>query len=333
MTQKEQNRIYLLDNLKGLLIFLVVLGHSLELYIDDAFFIEIIYTFIYLFHMPVFVFISGYFSKNVGKCRQKAFRNFFVPYLIFNTIWALVSIPVVGIENISLLTPGWALWYLISMFFWRISLKDLIRVKYIFPISFIIGITTGLSAEFGTFLSLSRTLFFLPFFLGGYYLTENKLLSFRNEKKFFSIFMISLTVILAVVLSYTNIIPVQFLYGSQAYNNFELPLWALIIARIYMYIIGFSFVYILVNIVKPTKTFFSKVGTNTFSVYILHTYLVSLVYIVNNFIPFEFLKFLVCIITSIIITYILSLNKVMRIFTKLINNFIDIFTKKPKKRK
>ncbi len=314
------------------MIFLVVLGHSLELYIAESFVIEVVYIFIYLFHMPVFVFISGYFSKNVGKCRMKAFRNFLVPYLIFNTLWAIVSIPVVGWRNISLLTPGWALWYLISMFCWRICLRDLIRVKHIFLISLIIGVIVGFSPEVGTFLSISRTIFFLPFFLGGYFLTEEQLLSFRSKSKLISILIIAVTAGIAVIFAYFEIIPAEFLYGSHDYYEFEAPIWELILSRMGVYVIGFAFVYVLVNMINPKKTFFSKVGTNTFSVYILHTYLVSLVYIVNSIIPFFWIKIIICIITSMLITYALSRNKVMWYLNKLINIVVSMLAKKPKKR-
>lgn len=61
---KERN--YLFDNLKFLLIVLVVFGHSLE-EISLAQDYAIIRAWIYSFHMPAFVFISGYFSKSVRR--------------------------------------------------------------------------------------------------------------------------------------------------------------------------------------------------------------------------------------------------------------------------
>lgn len=68
---KERN--YLFDNLKFLLIVLVVFGHSLEeISLEHNY--AIIRAWIYSFHMPVFVFISGYFSKSVrrgAKVREK----------------------------------------------------------------------------------------------------------------------------------------------------------------------------------------------------------------------------------------------------------------------
>ncbi len=312
------------------MIFLVVFGHSLEVYKDKSIIIQSIYMFIYLFHMPVFIFVSGYFSKDVDKCRSKAFRNFFVPYLIFNVIWNLVSIPVVGAENFSITTPGWALWYLMSMFFWRISLKDLIKVKYIFPISFIIGITAGLSNDFDTFLSLSRTLFFLPFFLGGYYTSEKKLLSFKKGNYLLSMSIIIVTMIIAIMLAYLEVFPTEFLYGSHAYNTFSITLWLAILGRMSVYIIGFAFVYVMINLITPTKTFYSKIGLNTFSVYILHPYLVAVVFAINSFIPDIFIQVVICIVTSILITYLLSRNIVMKNFTNSINWVVSRFEHEPK---
>lgn len=54
-------REYQYDNMKFILILLVVFGHLLEYIRGDI--SENIYRIIYTFHMPVFVFISGYFAK------------------------------------------------------------------------------------------------------------------------------------------------------------------------------------------------------------------------------------------------------------------------------
>lgn len=60
----EKERDYLFDNIKGLLIFLVVFGHLISYSsFKKIHSIDFIYLSIYIFHMPIFVFISGYFSK------------------------------------------------------------------------------------------------------------------------------------------------------------------------------------------------------------------------------------------------------------------------------
>lgn len=53
----EKNRNPYWDTLKGILIVLVVLGHT------GTALGEKILSVIYSFHMPLFLFISGYFSK------------------------------------------------------------------------------------------------------------------------------------------------------------------------------------------------------------------------------------------------------------------------------
>lgn len=74
----EKTRNHLLDNLKGMLIFLVVFAHFILLYahVGVASLSEKIATFfIYSFHIPLFAFISGYFSKNIDKIRETAFSR------------------------------------------------------------------------------------------------------------------------------------------------------------------------------------------------------------------------------------------------------------------
>ena len=47
-----------MDNIKFFLIFCVVFGHMLEL-VDTGVWYKIIYS----FHMPAFIFVSGYFAQ------------------------------------------------------------------------------------------------------------------------------------------------------------------------------------------------------------------------------------------------------------------------------
>ncbi|HCS72995.1 MAG TPA: acyltransferase, partial [Clostridiales bacterium] len=80
-------RSYLLDNLKGLLIVFVVIGHFFDVWASKYFNIRFIYTFIYLFHMPCFIFISGYLTKDPEKSRGNAFENLLVPYIVMSVLW------------------------------------------------------------------------------------------------------------------------------------------------------------------------------------------------------------------------------------------------------
>lgn len=311
----DSKRVHLLDNLKGLLIFLVVLGHSLEPYKSDYFLLHALYMFIYLFHMPAFVFISGYFSKDLDKSRNSAFKNFFIPFVVFNVFWnILAALFTQDFSQFTFTTPGWALWYLISMFFWRIFLKDLVKVRFIIPLSFIVGLGAGIFSEFSSVLSLSRTLVFFPFFLVGYFTSETKLFRLKRPSRLFSCCIITLALGFSVLITYYKVFPVEFLYGSDSFVSYTVPIWLGLLSRGLLYIIGFSFVFVLANTVTSKPSFFSKVGKNTFPIYILHTYLLCPLFVINHFIPYMWIRFLICLIGAIGITSALSTEKVTYYF-------------------
>ena len=58
------NRSAYWDNMKGVLMLLVVFAHILFQLQDYSDTINCTVDYIYMFHMPAFVFISGYFGKS-----------------------------------------------------------------------------------------------------------------------------------------------------------------------------------------------------------------------------------------------------------------------------
>ena len=85
MNSEKSERIYLFDNLKFILIFFVVFGHCIMIFVNDI--TLRVYMYIYLFHMPTFVFISGYFFKR----RNKKMLSFIVKYLVFQCLYLLLA--------------------------------------------------------------------------------------------------------------------------------------------------------------------------------------------------------------------------------------------------
>ena len=85
------NRKVSIDIAKGIGISLVVLGH-----LNDYFGAGIpgAYKFIYLFHVPLFFFLSGLFFKEkerFGDCLKKKFFRLYVPYLLANIFFFAVE--------------------------------------------------------------------------------------------------------------------------------------------------------------------------------------------------------------------------------------------------
>ncbi|MFT6974272.1 MAG: fucose 4-O-acetylase-like acetyltransferase [Bermanella sp.] len=74
----------IVDSLKGMLMILVVFGHVVYLGSNFSLF-GTIREIIYIFHMPIFLFISGYFFTPVenSKSAYSIFRKLLVPYFIF----------------------------------------------------------------------------------------------------------------------------------------------------------------------------------------------------------------------------------------------------------
>ena len=163
-----------LDSVKYWLIILVISGHVLEIFqIPEN---KVIWNWIFLFHMPLFIFISGYFSskKSVKKMAASIWK-IAEPLILFQFIALILWEESISLTTI--LTPWWILWYLLSLIYWRLILQvipeSILRnAKLILPTTFGISILAGF-LPFGVFLSIQRTLSFMPFFFLGYYM-KNK---------------------------------------------------------------------------------------------------------------------------------------------------------------
>ena len=162
------------DNLKGVLIFAVVFAHYLLTYVDNSITTYLSQTVLYVlysFHMPLFVFVSGYFSKDILKSRTEAFHKLFVPYLYFNTLMLLFTSS--GLFFEGLFSPVYIHWYLLALFVWRVLLVDLVRIRYILPISVVLALLVGFVPGATNFLAMSRIFAFMPAFLLGYYARDS----------------------------------------------------------------------------------------------------------------------------------------------------------------
>ncbi|QAS60730.1 acyltransferase family protein [Clostridium septicum] len=311
---KLTNRNYLLDNLKVLLMFCVVFGHVIEYYINQSNILKGIYIFIYIFHMPLFNFISGYFSKNVEKISKGAIKGLLLPYLIFDMIWYMVVYIGTGEFMFSVLYPGWTLWYLLSLFFWRISLKYLIKIKYILPISFICGLLIGMLPSGSSVLAISRTITFLPFFLLGYYTKEKDFMEIQKSNKLISVIVIILFAYGAFYISKNNLIDYRFLYNSSTYYESGLTVFQGMFFRVLLYIGAIIFSICTINLTPKVKVIYSYIGKATMNIYVFHIYLVLLVYF---FIPkwnLDYIRNTLLLLSPFLIIYILAKKPVTKVY-------------------
>lgn len=159
----------LLDNAKALLITLVVLGHAVEPLRGTAA-ADGLYFWVYSFHMPAFILVSGYLSRSFDGAPHRLDRlvvGVGLPYLAFWVIqnterWALGTD---GVRS-SPLDPVWTLWFLVALFVWRLSVPVWRRLRA--PVAVAVGVSmaVALVGDAGV-LDLHRVLGLLPFFVLG----------------------------------------------------------------------------------------------------------------------------------------------------------------------
>lgn len=176
------------DNAKAILMFLVVVGH----YYAAGFVYsglsggkwaipQAVVSFIYMFHMPLFAFISGYFSKNTEKQRRRSVTTLLLPYLVFNTLCILMDhfLKDAPVYN-PFFYPFGQMWYLIALFLWRQAAVWLEKLRYswLWALGFSLFCSAFVPGKDWTLLANCIT--FLPFFLLGLSVSPKQLQALRK---------------------------------------------------------------------------------------------------------------------------------------------------------
>ncbi len=164
-------RIALWDNARFLLIVLVVMAHAVSTIRTDSECGFAVYAYIYLFHMPAMIALSGVFSKPVSTPKAvKSTLQLVVVWLIWEGVWALIHLFVEdrAIPDNWLISPAWTLWFLLTLATMRIVLPYIALMRYPLAFSIVLALVAGFTPAIGTEFSASRTLCFLPFFVAGW---------------------------------------------------------------------------------------------------------------------------------------------------------------------
>lgn len=327
--KREVEREYIFDNIKGILIWLVVFAHfiNLELYPYD--YLKIAYTFIYFFHMPAFIFISGYFSKNTEKSRNVAIRSYFVPYVLL-TIATYVQIIVLnGGQRVpfNIFSPAAGLWFLFVLTVYKILLPDVVRLRTPVMILAIVGLGAGFSHEFTTKFSLQRLMVFFFFFILGYKTSKKDTERIRNYSNYISFVITGIVILLSYGLNRVKNFKVTLLHGKLYYRDglegFDLAI------RILFYIVGVAMIFVLIQLISTRRCVLTKIGKNSFPVYMIHLFIMRWMdqEMIHYNIQFknEFIYIVIMIVLSTITVVLCSrdvvancVNRVISLFNKLL---------------
>jgi len=294
---KERNE--LIDSLKGFAILLVILGHAVQYNLPNSFDNHPLFRFIYSFHMPLFMFLSGYVScisfKGSNKQLISRLRTLLLPFCswflfsyFFN--WAThfnkqQQLPDFSLELILLLrSPDRGLWFLWVLFFNYLFLYLSIKITKKHPVIillvFFILINT-LNTFFHPIAGMASTGWHLLFFIAGYAVKQYNVIEtkFFNKLCYLSLLLFPVAIYfwhrnnsLQLSTLLKNGIDIQNII-NYAYGLF-VPTTGILMS--------FTIIQTVNRLSKYFKKFFLYTGKISLELYTTHFYFFSLLFLINS---------------------------------------------------
>ncbi|MCR4672040.1 MAG: acyltransferase family protein [Lachnospiraceae bacterium] len=287
----KTERVYKWDNVKFILILLVIAGH----FADNLYgysWCKTIFLAVYLFHMPAFFFIAGLFSKktvNADRLDPLKIVPFFLTGILVNFLSYYVRLLTSGSATFYFIWRNQIGWYLFAyavMYILTWLLRK-VRHSYVLVVSLFLMLFAGLDETVGSFLAVSRIITFFPVFYAGYILEEDKARSFLDRAAVkicsvgilaaYCVFVYLKTDLLAQYrgiitgnINYVDVLGERYLSGIPA--------------RIIFYIIMILVIAALCSVMPSRKIpFISYGGSNTMPVYFFHLPCVRVLLLIEPF--------------------------------------------------
>lgn len=195
----QNQRVCVWDNLKCILIFSVVVGHFTNQFADQSDWMRSMSIFIYSFHMPLFIFLSGLLQKKWDDDHpfqwSKPVYYIILGYLLKIMIYA-IKIFFGQNAEFSFFSDTGIPWYMFAMaaYMMIMYLTRKWNYKIWLPLSVMIACLAGYVEEIGSFLYISRILVFFPFYYLGYILKPEDVRKVTHRKwiKYLAVCVIAL---------------------------------------------------------------------------------------------------------------------------------------------
>lgn len=267
----------LLDNAKVLTILLVVVGHAWN-NLRDLPLVEGGYLLLYLFHMPVFVLVTGYLSRGSTTLTpdraQRVVGDLVVPYLLFQTGYGVLA-DLAGIEPArpGLVSPSWLMWFLAALACWRLSAPIWQHMRA--PVAVAVAVSLAGGATTAGTLALTQVLGLLPFFVLGLCLRPGHLHRLRTP----AVRGASAVVLAAAAVACCLLAPVsdqtmEWVYWRSSYAELGVGLLEGSLVRLGLLAAGLVLAAAFLTLVPWRETWFTRLGAHTMYAYLLHGLLV-----------------------------------------------------------
>ena len=263
---------YLVDNIKVVLIFLVVFNHLIAFQLVKVdMVVRYVWYGITIFHMPAFIFISGYLSKKPQDVLKNV-KNLLIPYILGYSLTWYAYIWTGRSMDYELLRPsGTVMWYVLALFIYRLTIEALGKIRFIVPLSIIFALWAGTRPEFTTYLSSSRIVVFFPFFVAGYLWKSDYTDVVRKFKGKWILLLVSALLLYAVPnFMIANEIPVDIFRGNHTYQLSGMDDITGMLIRLLMYLVSFIIIYTMLAIMPDRKLILTYIGRHTMGIYFFH---------------------------------------------------------------
>lgn len=331
-----------IDAIKGVAIILVVIGHCIQyIYAPQDFDDNIIFRIIYSFHMPLFMFISGYVVFKQGRdinanWLKKRFINLMVPYItwiflvcILGKLWTIETLGK-RVKDVVIDPTNGGMWFLYVLFLENIILYILNELEFLLliiinkkgtksnivkimesyqivyllaAIIFVILYSTGMCIyEYG----IGSVCWYMPFYLMGYWFNR-----YRNKKKGKHPIRVMGVIIFLILVSFWKRVEAP---HFVAYISNEVIKIIIYIAYIYLVplsgIISCSYIVSLLPIFL--KRIIAIIGCFTIEIYLFQWYIIGK-FCIGNLLFDTLLNIVAIIFISIVVALILRKSKVITV--------------------
>jgi fucose 4-O-acetylase-like acetyltransferase len=271
-----------LDVIKAVLMMMVVFAHLVEHFSADDPYYRAWYSALSSFGLPLFVLVSGMVAGPLlsDADYRKLFSRLLLPLICLQPFYLTLIQLIQGDAVRHLLDPQWMLWFLLSLCSWRLMLPLFLRIPAALPVAVGITLAAGYAAYIGPDLSLSRTLYFFPFFLAGY-LWRQKILDLvaRARLLWGSVFV---ALMVGTVVWSLHGLPQAVFYGSEGYNL--TAVWSAYpaLGRLVLMLMGTLGLLSFMAIMPRKSPWLARIGRRTLTIFVLHGFPVLVCYKVFN---------------------------------------------------
>ena len=315
-----------------LLIFLVVFNHIIAFQLVK---VDVIVRYVWyaitIFHMPAFVFMSGYLSKKPQDVLKNV-KNLLIPYILGYSLTWYAYVWLGRSMDYELLRPsGTVMWYVLALFIYRLTIEALGKVRFIVPLSIIFALWAGTRPEFTTYLSSSRIVVFFPFFVAGYLWKSDYTKVVRKFKGKWVLIPISGLLLYAIPnFMMENNIPIDIFRGNHTYQLCGMDNITGMLIRLLMYLVSFVLILTFLALIPDIKLPITFIGRNTMGIYFFHY---PIMIVLNGLLLLSIPKMLnvwVLFGVSWIFVLVLGSAPVSFIYNGMLNLLIFIFFKREK---